>query len=130
MKKIYLLLIWTAFLGAQVSAQSDKTDKETQIEFLKGEWKIDLRPTPTSEAYYQSFVITEISENKFEGTFYGSTIKEGLINRYWDRLYFAFSTADSNTEYYHSGYLEDGKLVGISYCPGREFAAPWSGVKD
>lgn len=130
MRKICLLLICAAFLVSQVHAQTSENDKELQIELLKGEWKIDLRPTPSAEAYYQSFSIREVTGNRFEGTFYGSEVQEGLINRYWDRLYFAFSTSDGSNEYYHSGYMTDGKLQGISYCPGREFAAPWSGTKQ
>ena len=96
---------------------------------LAGEWVIDLRPTPDAEGYYQPFVITAINENRIEGTFYGSSIENGLINVYWEKLYFAFSTKDQNHSYYHSGYLKEGNLYGISYCPGRQFTAPWTGTR-
>ena len=86
---------------------------------LQGSWTIDLRPTPDSEAYYQVF----------EVSFYGSTLENGLMNTQWERVYFAFTTSDQSNTYYHSGYLLDGKLYGISYCPGREFTAPWTGIR-
>ena len=41
-------------------------------ENLIGTYKIDLRPTPDSEPYYQYFVITEVSESSITGTFYGT----------------------------------------------------------
>lgn len=96
---------------------------------LLGSWTIDLRPSPDAEGYYQVFEVNSIDGASFEGTFYGSTLEGGLFNTQWERLYFAFSTSDQSHTYYHSGYLLDGKLHGISYCPGREFTAPWTGVK-
>ena len=96
---------------------------------LIGEWTIDLRPTPDAEGYYQPFQVTKIEGNTFSGTFYGSPIENGLINRNWDKLYFAFTTSDASSDYYHSGYLENGSLQGITYCPNRSFTAPWTGVK-
>lgn len=99
-------------------------------DILIGEWTIDLRPEPTAEGYYQPFQVAEIEGNTFTGTFYGSAIENGLLNRNWDLLYFAFTTSDASSDYYHSGYLEDGKMYGISYCPNRAFTAPWTGVKQ
>ena len=95
-----------------------------------GTWKIDLRPSPESEGYFQSFHIEIINGNAFSGTFYGSEIKNALINRNWPKIYFAFSTSDQNNEYYHTGYLQNNKVYGITYCPGREFTAPWNGIKE
>jgi hypothetical protein len=94
-----------------------------------GEWTIDLRPTPDAEGYYQMFVVTAVEGNTFSGTFYGSPIENGFVNRNWDQLYFAFTTSDASNDYYHSGFLENGTLQGISYCPNRSFTAPWTGVK-
>ena len=73
-------------------------------------------------------IISDIKDKTFQGTFYGSTIKDGLLNTSWDKIYFSFSTSDASHNYYHSGYLENGKLKGISYCPGRKFTAPWNGT--
>ena len=97
---------------------------------LTGNWKIDLRPTPDSEAYFQSFVVDKVDERSFSGTFYGSQINNALINAEWPKIYFAFKTSDQSNEYYHSGYLENGKIFGVTYCPGRNFVAPWTGSKE
>lgn len=94
---------------------------------LVGNWKIDLRPTPESEGYYQYFEVKTIEDNSFTGTFYGSPIKGALLNANWPKLYFSFTTSDNTHDYYHSGYLENGTVQGISYCPGRSFVQPWNG---
>lgn len=125
MNKIVLLFIALAMSPLLTEAQTEKAAENGK--FL-GEWKIDLRPTPSAEGYYQTFAVTGIQGNSFEGTFYGSPIENGLINGNWDRFYFAFSTRDNTHEYYHSGYVLDGKIYGMSYCPGRQFTAPWTGA--
>ncbi|MBT8385508.1 MAG: hypothetical protein KJO83_07335 [Bacteroidia bacterium] len=107
----------------------DNSNKSSEKNPIIGNWKIDLRPTPESDGYFQSFVVELIEEKTFKGTFYGSDLENALLNSNWDKLYFAFSTRDQNNEYYHSGYLHNGKLFGITYCPNRSFAAPWTGVK-
>ncbi|MFD1315158.1 hypothetical protein [Namhaeicola litoreus] len=53
-----------------------------------------------------------------------------MINKNWDKIYFAFSTSDQSNEYYHAGYLENDKLFGIIDCPNRNLAAPWTGIKE
>lgn len=123
MKQLFVTILFLSFIPINSVAQ------ENIKESLIGEWKIDLRPTPTSEGYYQPFVILSIKENSFTGTFYGSEVENPLINNNWDKLYFAFTTKDSSNDYYHSGYLMDGKLFGITYCPNRGFTSPWTGEK-
>ena len=113
-----------------IIAQDSKNNSSEIINPLIGNWKIDLRPTPESDGYYQSFNVKMINENTFTGTFYSSEIKNALINKNWDKIYFAFSTSDQSNEYYHSGYLENDKLFGITYCPNRNFTAPWTGTKE
>lgn len=124
------IIILSFFLASFcLNAQNLTNDSNNTIEPLNGTWKIDLRPTPESDGYYQSFLVKMVTKNTFTGTFYGSEIKNALINRNWSKIYFAFSTSDQSNEYYHSGYLENGKLYGITYCPNREFTAPWTGTK-
>ncbi|MGI9547345.1 MAG: hypothetical protein ACR2MM_08920 [Flavobacteriaceae bacterium] len=113
-KSILLLLLMVPCMGI-----SQKTG-------LEGLWIIDLRPSPESPGYFQEFEVTKVSETGLEGSFYDSPIENGLVNKNWDQLYFAFTTRDQTFEYYHSGYMKDGKLFGNSYCPGREFTAPWT----
>ncbi|MGB5666098.1 MAG: hypothetical protein WBM53_04560 [Maribacter sp.] len=120
-----LLLIPIAIMAQDLNDSSAET-----LDSLIGNWTIDLRPTPESDGYFQSFVVTPKGEKSFTGTFYGSEINNALVNRNWPKIYFAFSTSDQSNDYYHSGYLENGKLYGITYCPSREFTAPWTGVKE
>ncbi len=120
-----LLLFFTLTSSIQPQEGNDSVSWNT----LEGVWVIDLRPSPDAEPYTQEFKVTEVSGNTFQGIFYGSRLEEARINRNWDQLYFAFSTKDGSFAYYHSGYLKDGVLYGISYCPGREFVQPWTGVR-
>ncbi|NNK28809.1 MAG: hypothetical protein HKP06_11290 [Flavobacteriaceae bacterium] len=125
--KLILTLSLIMFTASLIAQESNAVNSKSN-QFL-GTWKIDLRPTPDAEGYYQEFAVTKISDNVLEGTFYGSTISNGLVNFNWNRIYFAFSTSDTSSDYYHSGYVEEGKVHGISYCPNRNFTAPWTGVK-
>lgn len=129
MKKSFKFSLLVFFFPIMIMAQ-DNSKKSLEQNAIIGTWKIDLRPTPQSEAYYQYFKITETHENTIDGTFYGSPIKNGLINKNWNRLYFAFSTSDSSNDYFHSGYILNEEVHGISYCPNRDFTAPWTGVKE
>ena len=129
MKRNIIVCILLLVLPVLLIAQEETNSNESKNELI-GNWKIDLRPTPDAEAYFQNFVVSSIDENSFTGTFYGSEIKDSLINDYWPKIYFAFSTSDQSNEYYHSGYIENGKVYGITYCPDREFTAPWTGEKE
>lgn len=129
MKKIGITIMLFLSLSLGLVAQDELNTTEIKTTALVATWTIDLRPTPSAPEYYQSFTVAELTGNTFTGTFYGSAIENGYLNANWDRLYFAFTTQDQNHAYYHSGYLENGKLYGISYCPGRNFTAPWYGTK-
>lgn len=122
---ICMFILFPIFLASQDSKINVSELKDSLI----GNWKIDLRPTPESDGYYQPFIVKTVNEDTFTGTFYGSEIKDALINRNWPKIYFAFSTSDQSNEYYHSGYIENDKLYGMTYCPNREFTAPWKGVR-
>ncbi len=121
----FLILLLSTNMYAQEERQTDISDNAALI----GEWVIDLRPTPKSEGYFQPFIVESIEENTIQGTFYGSKLESSILNENWEKLYFAFTTRDLSNEYYHSGYLLDGKLFGITYCPNRKFTAPWTGSK-
>lgn len=129
MKNIFTFTFLLLFIPFLIFSQEKNTDVANPTDTLLGEWTIDLRPTPESDGYFQSFVIELIGEKTFKGSFYGSDLENALLNSNWDKLYFAFTTRDQNNEYYHSGYLHNGKLFGITFCPNRSFAAPWTGVK-
>ena len=116
---IFLTLSLVSFAIAQ-----EETDKK-----LVGEWRIDLRPTPEAEPYYQIFAIEAVTDSGITGSFYGSSLEDGYLNTVWPEVYFAFTTRDATNAYYHSGYLKEGKLYGTSYCPGRNFIARWTGER-
>ena len=96
---------------------------------LQGTWEIDLRPTPAAEPYLKEFVISNITDKSFSGVFYGSEFTGGQINVIWEKIYFAFTTGDKDSTYFHSGYVEDGKIYGITYSPERKFITPWTGKR-
>jgi hypothetical protein len=129
MKFFQLLCFAVLFVSSNLLSQEERQSNSSNKQELLGEWTLDLRPTPQSEAYFQPFVVETIEDNSFTGTFYGSPVEGSLLNDSWEKLYFAFTTKDVNNEYYHSGYLLDGKLHGMTYCPNRSFTAPWSGSK-
>lgn len=97
---------------------------------IEGTWEIDLRPTPAAEPYLKEFVISDIKDKNFSGIFYGADFTGGQINSSWgEKIYFAFTTGDKNSSYFHSGYIEEGKIHGVSYSSDRKFITPWSGRK-
>lgn len=129
MKRKITIIILLLIVSFSITAQNVANNEQKKVNPLIGDWNIDLRSTPESEGYFQPFIVKSIDGNSFNGTFYGSDIKNAFINKNWPKIYFAFSTSDQSNEYYHSGYFENDKLYGITYCPGREFTAPWTGTK-
>jgi hypothetical protein len=95
-----------------------------------GTWIIDLRPTPESEPYIKEFKFTKIDGKNFNGEFYGYPFEGGLFNTDWDKIYFAFTTADQSGTYYHSGYIEGNKVYGMSLNENRKLMLPWKGTKQ
>ena len=128
MKRHLIFITLLVFVPISIIAQDLTNSSSEEKDPLIGNWKIDLRPTAESEGYFQFFEVNLVNKDSFIGTFYGSEIKNALINRNWAKIYFAFSTSDQSNDYYHSGYLENGKLFGLTYCPNRKFTAPWTGV--
>lgn len=129
MKRQITIIIILLIVPFSVIAQNVADNATKKVKTLIGNWNIDLRPTPETDGYFQPFEVKSIDGNTFKGTFYGSEIKNALINKNWPKIYFAFSTSDQSNEYYHSGFLENDRLYGITYCPSREFTAPWMGTK-
>jgi hypothetical protein len=96
---------------------------------LVGNWKVDLRPTPSAPEYFQQFVVTAVDGKSFTGSFYGAEISEGRINDDWGALRFAFVTGDQSGPYHHSGVLRAHKIEGMTLSIGRNFLAYWSAIK-
>lgn len=128
-----ILLILSLVIFNQTTNSPSVSDPENElysITDLEGDWTIDLRPFKNAVPYYQTFEVKSVKDKSFSGSFYGSRVTEAKLNRNWDRLYFAFTTYDSSNAYYHSGYLKDGKVYGITYCPNRNMVSPWTGIKS
>ncbi|MEZ5063774.1 MAG: hypothetical protein R3B81_03520 [bacterium] len=92
---------------------------------LVGTWRVDLRPTPDADEYWQEFVVRSVDGHTFEGTFYGTELRDGRLNTDWGAVYFAFVTEDGSGEYHTSGVLKDGRILGTTHSIGREFLAVW-----
>lgn len=111
---------------------SKDTDEDVQKRLLKtlvGKWVIDLRPTATADAYLKDFTITDYSNKSLSGIFYDTPFENGKIHTDWGKIYFSFTTGDNSGTYFHSGYVENGKIYGTSFSEGRGFIMPWSGIK-
>jgi hypothetical protein len=94
-----------------------------------GTWVIDLRPTADAAAYLKDFKFTKIDGKQFDGEFYGYPFSGGFLNTSWDKIYFAFTTTDQTSTYFHSGYIEGDTIFGITLNETRKFVLPWKGKK-
>lgn len=93
---------------------------------LEGRWRVDLRPEPGADEYFQEFVVSGVDGTSFEGRFYGTAIGNGTLNVDWGEVHFAFTTRDDSGEYHTSGRLDGNVLRGTTHSIGREFLAVWS----
>ncbi len=109
--------------------KKENNSKTVNLAAIKGTWVLDLRPDPNSAPYFKDFILTPTKGNEFEGEFYGTPFTGGYFNTDWENIYFAFTTGDKDNIYYHSGYIIDNKIFGISYSEGRKFTSHWTGVK-
>ena len=128
MNKLFIIITIFFFNLGFSQSVSDDSVKVGAVS-IKGTWIIDLRPTPDSEPYLKEFKISSIENNTFSGEFYSTKFENGHLNLNWDKVYFAFITNDASNSYFHSGYIEENMVFGISYSPERKFTAPWSGKK-
>lgn len=120
------LFIFFLILFAVCSSSYSVSDDPNKLE---GTWQVDLRPTPESEPYFKDFEITLAGENSFNGKFYDTEFSGGLLNSDWSKIYFGFTTNDMSGKYFHSGYLSNDTLFGMTYSEGRSFVMPWSAVR-
>jgi hypothetical protein len=119
-------ILLACVVSTGVAQQAAKVDPAK----LVGTWKVDLRPNPEAPASYQQFEVKSIEGNGFTGTFYGSEIKEGRINRDWETVYFAFTTYDGSGPYHHAGKLVGERLEGTSNSVGRKFLGVWRAERE
>ena len=60
-----MILVLTVFNATAGEQQNDQ---------LSGTWTVDLRPTPDTDPYLQTFTIDEVEGNRFSGSFYGDQV--------------------------------------------------------
>lgn len=104
---------------------------KVSAEPLIGKWRVDLTASPAEGLkgrYYTDMVVESVEGDRITGTFYGSRIENGRINRSWGAVRFAFRTHDGGGGAYdHSGELVDGRLIrGLSHAIDRDFLAVWT----
>ena len=125
-----LFLLGTLSCLSQQPSKSDTLAMEQQLmKPLFGTWEIDLRPSPQANPYLKDFTVSSFSEGTLRGIFYNTPFSNGRVNWAWGKIYFAFTTADNSGTYYHSAYLENGKIYGTSFSPSRAFMLPWFSTK-
>lgn len=123
-------LLTSIFLVMAFSAAAQKISAPKPVaDSALGIWIIDLRPTPESEPYLKEFKFTKIEGKNFDGEFYGYPFGGGFLNVDWDKIYFAFTTSDQSSTYFHSGYIEGDKVYGITLNESRKFVLPWRGQR-
>ena len=122
------IIIFVGFFLLPVISTAQKNTKPVADSAL-GTWIIDLRPTPDSEPYLKEFKFSKIDGKNFDGEFYGYPFGGGFLHTDWDKIYFAFTTSDQSSTYFHSGYIEGNKVFGITLNETRKFAMPWRGEK-
>ena len=114
-------------LRHQYLFQRESTDSIRQrlLATAFGTWELDLRPSPEAQPYLKDFIISSFADGKLSGVFYGNSFTNGKIHVAWGKLYFSFTTADNSGTYFHSGYIDEGRLYGTSYSEARDFMIPW-----
>jgi hypothetical protein len=111
-------------LSAQAPAGSAEP-ANPELSALVGTWRVDLRPAPDADPYFQSLVVA-ITDGKVEGSFYDTTFRDFQANADWGPLHFAFVTEDGSGIYHTSGRLVEGRLEGTTHALGRGFLAVWT----
>ena len=129
MKNIFISCLSIVFCMSNSFAQENTEEDYRRIYELEGYWLIDLRPSPSAEAYEKEMVLRIEEDLSIQGEFYNSEISDGYVNAQWEKVYFAFTTADQNHLYYHTGYILNDLVYGTTYCPSRDLISPWTGKR-
>ena len=126
MRKQSMLGAMLFLMMASGCAEPPSPEAPASPEALTGTWRVDLRPTPDAEPYYQEFVVESVEGDTILGTFYGTAIEHGRLNTDWGQVRFAFPTADDSGPYNTSGVLNGTQIEGTTHSLGRDFLAVWS----
>lgn len=123
-----VLAVVSLLLPPGLSAQAPANPAEPanpELSALVGTWRVDLRPAPGADPYFQSLVVA-ITDGEVEGSFYDTTFRDFQSNVDWGPLHFAFVTEDGSGIYHTSGRLVEGRLEGTTHALGRGFLAVWT----
>ena len=123
MRRIGALAIALLCIGCGTSSRMTATPT---ADGLVGTWKVDLRPTPDADPYYQEFVVEAVDGATLVGSFYGTPIENARVNTDWGQVHFAFTTSDGSGVYNTSGALVGAQLRGTTHSIGRGFLAVWT----
>ena len=117
--------------AAQTTGPDAAEAARPAAEPLVGDWLVDLTGAPGDGPYYTDMQVTSVEGDRLTGTFYGSAIEKGRINRSWGTVRFAFVTHDGGGgTYNHSGEYVDGRVIrGVSHALDRDFVMPWVAVR-
>lgn len=128
---VFVLSAMTDGAAAQTTGPAAAEATRPGAEPLLGEWTVDLTGKPGDGPYYTGMTLTSVEGDRLAGTFYGSPIEKGRINRSWGTVRFAFVTRDGGGGLYaHSGEYVDGRVVrGVSHAIDRDFVMPWVAVR-
>jgi len=130
-KTLALIMATAGLLFAGLAAADPSTIAPVAADPILGQWRVDLTASPAegkAGRYYTDMVITSVEGNRITGTFYGSPMEKGRINRSWGAVRFAFITHDGGGGvYHHSGEFVDGRLIrGLSHAIDRDFLSVWT----
>ena len=125
------LIIITFFISVFVYNAEAQYSGQSGLNFLEGEWVLDMSPQDSSDSNFAKMTINSIDNGQLKGFFYrdGVEIRNAQINQQTKRLYCALISGDGTGEYYTTFYLENGKLYGTTHSRERNFLSVWVGRK-
>lgn len=130
MKILSSLALWLFLLGMNIVCS--QTDIATDLEELKGIWKLDMSPEDKTDANFAEMTISSIDKNSIQGYFYrdGVKIQEGIISTQLGIVHGALVSGDDSGNYNTSFYYKNGFLYGTTHAIGRNFLAVWVATKQ
>ncbi len=102
------------------------------VEQMFGSWDVDLRPTPTADAYLVPMTFNRNDDGTYSATFYGGVAASEIqVNSYFEEPHVAFITNDGSSDYHTTFRLvNENELRGTTHSVGRDFLAVWSAKRS
>jgi hypothetical protein len=97
---------------------------------LLGTWDVSLNFDPSQPPSKTEMIISAITKNRLQGTFYGSAFVTSTISRKDGRSIYMAKTTDQSSEYFHEWRMQPkGALIGKTVSPQRKFEMTWTAEK-